>query len=107
MDLESYIETALWASIDNDDEPMDSNYYMRDLTDEFLKQSQLECDEFLDNARHLFTDNELENSTIEHDFWLTRNHHGAGFWDGDYERGDEITKIAQEFTEVDLMEYLK
>lgn len=28
-----------------------------------------------------------------HDFWLTRNHHGAGFWDGDLpkELGERLT----------------
>ena len=38
-----------------------------------------------------------------HDFWLTRNGHGAGFWDGDYddEVGTELTKIAHTFKELD------
>lgn len=40
-----------------------------------------------------------------HDFWLTRNHHGAGFWDGDYPEpeGTELTKLSHSFGEVWLI----
>jgi len=32
-----------------------------------------------------------------HDFWLTRNGHGAGFWDGDWpETGDALTEASKE-----------
>jgi hypothetical protein len=38
-----------------------------------------------------------------HDFWLTRNHHGAGFWDRDLgEVGEQLTEAAQTYKEVDL-----
>ena len=32
-----------------------------------------------------------------HDFWLTRNGHGAGFWDGDWpeEAGERLTEAAE------------
>jgi hypothetical protein len=34
-----------------------------------------------------------------HDFWLTRNGHGAGFWDGDWPEpyASELTRVAKEF----------
>jgi hypothetical protein len=32
-----------------------------------------------------------------HDFQLTRNGHGAGFWDGDWKHGDELTALAKTF----------
>ena len=36
-----------------------------------------------------------------HDFWLTRNHHGAGFWDRDLGAiGDALTQKCQAFKEV-------
>jgi hypothetical protein len=37
-----------------------------------------------------------------HDFWLTRNHHGAGFWDGDWKEPEavELTRIAHTYGEV-------
>lgn len=39
-----------------------------------------------------------------HDFWLTRNGHGAGFWDGDWEEatGIVLTKASERFGEVSL-----
>jgi hypothetical protein len=41
----------------------------------------------------------FEADTIEHDFFLTRNGHGAGFWDGDYKNGEKLTEIAKSFGE--------
>lgn len=34
-----------------------------------------------------------------HDFWLTRQEHGAGFWDGDWPEpyGDMLTKAAEAY----------
>lgn len=39
-----------------------------------------------------------------HDFWLTRNGHGAGFWDGDWPKpyGTQLTKAAKAFGSVSL-----
>ena len=43
-----------------------------------------------------------------HDFWLTRNHHGAGFWDrtklDDGSLGTLLTAFAQTFGSVDAYE---
>jgi hypothetical protein len=37
------------------------------------------------------------------DFWFTRNHHGSGFWDGDWPepQGERLTKAAQRYGQVD------
>ena len=39
-----------------------------------------------------------------HDFYLTRNRHGAGFWDGDWEDniGQKLTEICHEMKECQL-----
>jgi hypothetical protein len=39
-----------------------------------------------------------------HDFWLTRNGHGAGFWDGDWpeEVGKRLTEASKKYGEVYL-----
>ena len=40
---------------------------------------------------------------LGHDFWLTRNGHGAGFWDrGLGELGDRLTGLAKPYGTVDL-----
>ena len=38
-----------------------------------------------------------------HDFILTRNHHGAGFWDGDWHApwGDRLTELAHTFPQLE------
>ena len=91
LDIDSYLETALWA---NEGEELTDDMFTGD---EYLTNLQKELDEFWDKASHLFTEDELEFGAIEHDFFLTRNGHGAGFWDGDYEKGDELTEIAKSF----------
>lgn len=43
-------------------------------------------------------------SEMGRDLWLTRNNHGAGFWDGDWpETGDQLTQIAQGMGEISLV----
>jgi hypothetical protein len=42
-----------------------------------------------------------------HDFWLTRNHHGCGFWENDYgteSQCKKLTEFSHGFGEVDLYE---
>jgi len=99
-----YLETALWSEVDYDEMPMDSKYSIEDLDHEFVQQAQKDCEEFMEKAEAFLTEEELDASQIGHDFWLTRNHHGAGFWDGDYEYGDKLTKIAHEFGEAYIQE---
>lgn len=56
---------------------------------------------FLSKAEVMLPINEMDRAG--HDFWLTRNREGAGFWDGFWgEDGDTLTELAQEFPEVDV-----
>jgi hypothetical protein len=101
--LNDFLETALWSTIDYDNEEnhLDDKYSINNISNEFKTLSEQTCNDFMSKAKHLFTDNELEFSPIGHDIWLTIHHHGAGFWDGDYVNGDELTKIAHKFKELD------
>lgn len=103
--FESLAETALWASTDNDDEPLSmckhrlsryANYCLRYDFCSFLESIKLEgLDPDLIEA---VTDEDINK--VAHDFWLTRNKHGAGFWDGDYgDLGDVLTNVAHQFEE--------
>ena len=114
--LSAYVATALWSSTDGSDEmggePFDANYSYDDIAQEALEQMRKDCVKFLELAGDLiclanFKGRTESGSVTEHamhDFWLTRNHHGAGFWDGDYEEpaGTRLTEIAQSFPECDL-----
>ena len=105
--LEQYLVTALWSSIDDKENPFDDNYSIDDFSEKALKQADKDCDLFLEKVRELSLLDKiyiglLDETDIAHDFWLTRQGHGAGFWDGDYpdEIGDKLTEIANEFREL-------
>jgi len=54
----------------------------------------IEC---IENIRDVLEKSGMDFELFAHDFWLTRNNHGAGFWDspeiwGEY--GDALTEIA-------------
>ena len=51
-------------------------------SEQFLKDVETDCALFLQKYAHLIESHLFEQAG--HDFWLTRNGHGAGFWD----RGD-------------------
>ena len=87
-----YIVTALWSSNDESDDnggdPLDKNYGIEDLSPECLATMVKDCAKFqadnwawigLADRRH-----GQDSARCGHDFWLTRNGHGCGFWDGDY-----------------------
>lgn len=98
--LRQYLETALWSATDHDEQPLDANYSIEDFAPEAVSQARLDLNRFLNMAKDL-VDGEDE-TTVAHDFWLTRNGHGAGFWDGDYEheKGQALTKISKQFKEI-------
>jgi len=101
--LDAYITAALWSSTDDDDQPLDANYDDRDLTAAALKKMRADTAKFQkDNAELL--DKAGDASQNGHDFWLTRNGHGAGFWDRGYDKavGDALTKAAKKFGDVYL-----
>ena len=100
--LNSYIETALWSSIDDNDQPFDDNYSPDDLAPETITQMRSDCEDFL-QANATDIDN-LDIERVGHDFWLTRNRHGAGFWDGDYVEpiGQRLTDASHVYGEVNL-----
>lgn len=68
-----------------------------------------DCRSFLARANGFISYNAAKHGqTFEQagrDFWLTRNGHGAGFWDGDWPwAGDRLSRIANGYGEVDLFE---
>lgn len=114
---QSYIETALWSSTDDSDNPLDSSEYSdTEFTPSAIEKIQADCRKFQETAKPLLdafereTDASVLNSCnltpnrIAHDFWLTRNRHGAGFWDGDYPEplATQLTSLAHSFSECDV-----
>jgi hypothetical protein len=103
----SYLATAAWVTADSDE------------NDEFTEEAQVraknDCIEFISMVTVEFgMDKAVEILTIEgqdvsylapHDFFLTRNGHGSGFWDKEDVYGEDeakrLTLICAEMGEVD------
>lgn len=96
-----YIETALWSENDEDGTPLDKNYDISDISEATLKSMIEDCRDFQEKNQD---DIASDPGRAGHDFWLTRNHHGAGFWDGDWPKavGERLTKAAHAYGEVNL-----
>lgn len=105
--LASYIETALWSSTDHMGTPFDSSRYSDvELAEETIKEMSADCKQFEEqvNALPNAADYLGSRRQVAHDFWLTRNGHGAGFWDGDYPEplATQLTDLAHSFGESNL-----
>lgn len=123
--VNGYLTCQLWAGVDLDREdtpPLDENYGLGDISTEYVDKVR---DELLSvvtehplavrmylNYRgwyHTGVNGQIvrmredrpqydRNELFGHDFYLTREGHGAGFWDrGLGELGDYLTKIAKAY----------
>lgn len=110
----AYIEAALWSSNDESDEqggePLDKNYGVEDIAPETMEKIVADCTKFqADNAEYLTDENCLTRLDADeqggHDFWLTRNGHGCGFWEtSDWKKdaGIHLTSASKKFGECHL-----
>lgn len=104
--LKAYIECAVWSSLDEHGTPLDDKKYADCILSEDTRQTMRE--EIIDFL--VLLENEgiawQEHMTLEqfgHDFWLTRNGHGAGFWDrGLGKLGETLTKWSKTYGSCDL-----
>jgi hypothetical protein len=106
---QAYVETALWSSCDDNDRPLDENYDISDIDADSLNKMIEDCKAFQETNAEWLTDEHCLHAgeplpRAGHDFWLTRNGHGAGFWDGDwsYKADQAMTKCSKAYGSVDL-----
>ena len=109
---DDYLEALLWSSMVTppgceEPEPADKWQASEDLARRAAKEFQ----EFLDALPEGFDPDEAylkaghdPHTMLAHDFALTRNHHGAGFWDGDWAEpwGKILTDLAHQWPEAEL-----
>lgn len=107
--VEGYVTCALWASLDDDGESLDSYLDATDISEAARATMRAECADFVEYLHNADDDRlaeyllHLTESDLGHDFWLTRNGHGAGFWDrGLGVLGQVLTKDAKTFGEAYL-----
>ena len=105
--IDAYLECALWATLDQSDEntggsPLNMNYHAWDFSQEALDEIEQDCLAFFRANRELLETYNGPYPWDEHggyNFFLTRNHHGCGYWDGDYheEAGEQLTDAAHAY----------
>ena len=99
-------ETVLFSECDNHSVPLDANYTIKSFDEESLNRLYVEYQQFISVVEEKITAAVGENwdciddfydlaqpaiNQTEYDYILTRNHHGAGFWDGDW--SSEVSQI--------------
>ncbi len=107
--LLDYLRTALWTGTGDEGEPLDRDFTPSDFSDDAVRAAQRAVSTFLTEVERLdLDDTDAWDDAggwdaVGHDLWLTRNGHGAGFWDGDWGTiGDALTTIAGRLGEVDV-----
>ena len=122
--FQAYLTSALWSSTisdkddetdeptDKDGDPFDNHFTPEDFTDEALETLRAHAFSFwsrmwfyIDHEKAPASSYTAPRNTTQagHDFWLTQNGHGAGFWDGDWPTyGEQLTKLAKYYPEINL-----
>jgi len=104
----AYFETALWSSNDESTpeggEPLDENYGIGDFAPETRKEMIADAKDFQKRFGRLIESAGGDWGQAGHDFWLTRNEHGVGFWDGDWPepQATELSDAARSYGECSL-----
>ena len=106
----AYLEAALWSTTDDDGNFLDQNFGVRDIAPATLERMIADCKRFQVENANLITDENCKykgcsvHEYAGHDLLLTRNHHGSGYWDGEWteEVGEALTTAASKYPEVEL-----
>jgi hypothetical protein len=108
---------ALGTGTDDNGDPLDAHCSVDDFHPEAVARMRTDCAAFLASAGDLMA--QLPDTygvhwgcdrvapqyaMVGHDFWLTRNGYGVGFWDRDLPGtlGDDLSTLARAAGEVDV-----
>ncbi len=110
--IDGYVECALWADClppEDDPEGETGGREGLEIRPEARDKMAADCQTFVDfNRADLLAyceqirrvDHAPPEAYAGHDFWLTRNGHGAGFWDrGLGELGERLSEVARAYGE--------
>jgi hypothetical protein len=103
---QAYVEALFWAECHSDNPELDDATFA-ELAPDTLKEIVDDCADFQAcNAallRLAYETSSYDETRAGHDFWLTRNGHGAGFWDrGLGEVGDQLSKVTEPYGSRDV-----
>lgn len=112
--VRAYVECALWSSHDyrpetpDESEPFDAWASADDIAPATMTQMREDCAAMIDAAKDVDGADWWTDEQFGHDFWLTRNGHGAGFWARHHastregKAGDVLSAMAKIYGSVDL-----
>lgn len=103
--LDNYMIAALWSSTDMDtDEPLDANYSVSDIAPATRERMYKDVKMFIEDNYDTIEASGSTDEQLGHDLWLTRNGHGAGFFDRGYDKDveEKLENAAREMKSVDL-----
>jgi hypothetical protein len=109
---QAYIVCALWSTNDESDpsggEPLKDNYDLSDIDSTTLANMVADCKRFQEEnawdidkySKSIYTKTQMAG----HNFFLSRNGHGAGFFDGDWpeDARDRLQRISEGYGGYDL-----
>lgn len=115
MNLETltnaYMVAALWSSSDENGESLDAVFGVDDIAPECAAAMRATCADFVESNKtdllkyceKMKCEQWSGEERAGHDFWLTRNGHGVGFWDRGLDAlGERLSKAAEVYGSVDL-----
>lgn len=95
--LHHFLVAGLWATNDDNDEPLDASYDVDDVSDESKKEIKRGIVKFIEKNGDLLEKHDISEESAGHDLFLDSQGHGVGFWDRDYgEDGDTLSESAKE-----------
>ena len=109
--INAYAECALWSSTDENGDPLDDYASIDDISPATMAEMRSDCADFIWSNRadlreycdHMGSEQWPGMARAAHDFWLNRNHHGAGFWDhGLGNLGGRLSDAAHCYGSIDL-----
>jgi hypothetical protein len=105
--LAAYLRCALWTATEGDDggTPLDERFTVADFSEDAVEAARRDVVDFMTGAAAPDLDG-LDPEMIGHNFSLTRNGHGTGFWDRDLgARGDRLKEACEPYGCVNVWPY--
>lgn len=102
-----YFEALIWADVE-ESEDIKGSYTIYDIEQASLVKHLNELDAFFDQAQDILDNSDYTHEQACHDFYLTRQRHGVGFWENDHcneEQGEKLTALAKAFSIVYISEH--
>jgi hypothetical protein len=87
-----YAQCLLWEGVLEEDN-FETDFTVKNFSDELKQTIKADCEDYYHKNKALLAKTNNPNyQELGHDFLLTRNGHGAGFWDKGYgDVGDKLT----------------